>query len=281
MAFQLHPAQLQALRTARRFAGGVRVTEIGNKTPIAYVVRFESVPMQVMQAEISHLCDGEYRELLEGLCNRGYLKQFHRYRRFVGAPFEYQSEGGDTITVRDRNWSLIQVWRTDSSLPGGRKLMHFYTWGRSSKAQKMGKPAKPKRGSLFRPGASFKLEPEGFKLLDEVENASSLKRGNRTGRDRGTQPDRQPGWNRLKIVKSNTGNDLAKLDGKEYRLTGDNDAKFLEILMEKAGAPILAQSLGHECGERSDRIYARLPRAIQRIIDKPGRGTGKKGYRML
>jgi hypothetical protein len=92
---------------------------------------------------------------------------------------------------------------------------------------------------------------------------------------------RTAGVERLQIIRSDTGDDLARLDGEEYRLTGANDAVFLEELQKRKGKPILAQSLERACGERPSRIYGRLPRPIQRTIDKPGLRTGKKGYRML
>jgi hypothetical protein len=108
------------------------------------------------------------------------------------------------------------------------------------------------------------------------------------GRDRlaelageGKRKQKGPGWERLVIVKSNTGDDLARLDGKEYRLTGASDATFLELLQKKQGGPILTNTLQQSCEDRPARIYKRLPNAIQRIIDKPGQRTGKKGYRML
>jgi len=91
----------------------------------------------------------------------------------------------------------------------------------------------------------------------------------------------EPGWKRLTIIKSNTGDDLARIDEKDHRLTGASDATFLDLLQKQQGGPILATTLDKECGDRCARIFARLPKPLQKIIDKPGRGTGKKGYRML
>jgi len=101
--------------------------------------------------------------------------------------------------------------------------------------------------------------------------------GDKTGKRQG----KQPAWQRLVIVKSDTGDDIARLDGKEHRLTGASDATFLELLQKQQGGPILSGTLERSCGGRPARIHARLPKAIQRIIDKPGQRTGKKGYRML
>jgi hypothetical protein len=98
---------------------------------------------------------------------------------------------------------------------------------------------------------------------------------------KGKAKQKEPAWQRLVIVRSDTGDDLAQLDGEAHRLTGANDATFLELLKSKEGGPILGNTLERSCEERPARIYSRLPKAIQRIIDKPGRRTGKKGYRML
>ena len=121
------------------------------------------------------------------------------------------------------------------------------------------------------------------KVLDHVDHGSAVGEGKRNGGENGGKKPKQrgPAWSQLEIIKSDTGNDLARLDGKDHRLTGANDASFLEVVKEKHGTPILAKNLESTCGERPARIYDRLPKAIQRIIDKPGRGTGKKGYRML
>lgn len=93
-------------------------------------------------------------------------------------------------------------------------------------------------------------------------------------------PKLKPAYERLAIQKSDTGDDIALLDGEPHRLTGANDATFIQILQQKQGVPILANTLESQCGERPARIYERLPKPIQDIIDKPGQRTGKKGYRM-
>jgi len=132
------------------------------------------------------------------------------------------------------------------------------------------------------PSPHFLLEPAGFEWLDRAmaTNGGGARQARGAAGGRKSKPV-QPAWERLQIIRSDTGDDLARLDGEEYRLTGANDAVFLEELQKRKGKPILAQSLERACGERPSRIYGRLPRPIQRTIDKPGLRTGKKGYRML
>lgn len=116
-----------------------------------------------------------------------------------------------------------------------------------------------------------------LRAVDELQDLVSSKSGTSGGKQKTTPP----AWERLQIVKSNTGDDLACLDGIEYRLTGANDATLLEQLQMKHGEPILGATLEAQCNERPARIYGRLPKPLQSIIDKPGQRTGRKGYRML
>jgi len=119
----------------------------------------------------------------------------------------------------------------------------------------------------------YRLTEKGLVVVRAQAELAGEKNGKRQGK--------QPAWQRLVIVKSDTGDDIARLDGKEHRLTGASDATFLELLQRQQGGPILSATLERSCDDRPARVYARLPKAIQRIIDKPGQRTGKKGYRML
>ncbi|MEK6675133.1 MAG: hypothetical protein AABZ47_05685 [Planctomycetota bacterium] len=96
---------------------------------------------------------------------------------------------------------------------------------------------------------------------------------------RGVTAEEKPAWARLVIHSSKGADDTAELDGKTFRLTGANDARFLETLQEQKGMTLSATSLGDAIDERPDRVYKRLKKSLQRIIEKPGKG--RKGYRML
>ena len=286
--FNPHPIQVQALRIARRFQRGFRPTKVAGKpVPPASIfskINFDSVPAFVLSAEIGH--STEYGDLIDDLCQRGYLKKHLGYPKCVIPRMEYMGEDGTRVYVHDEDWGEIDV------LPPNAKLFRRHLGGFSGRvtlqvpvpAGAMVKPSKPtgkapkvkRRGGSAAQGFCYELLPEGFKLLDEVEGAPDGQ-----ALTIGEPKQKQPGWQRLVIARSDTGDDLARLDGKEYRLTGANDATFLEQLQGKHGEPVLGTTLETQCSERPARIYDRLPRAIQRIIDKPGRRTGKKGYRML
>ncbi len=87
----------------------------------------------------------------------------------------------------------------------------------------------------------------------------------------------EPAWERLEVIKQRSGNDLAKLNGREHRLPS-KAAEFLVALKEAKGQMVLADTLTRTCGKRADHIFKSLPDDLKAIIDAPGR-TGQ-GYRM-
>ena len=125
MSFQPHPAQVQALRTAKRFREGFRLTKNNGKlippTCILSGIKINQVPPQVLNAEIGHLCTpSERTDLLDYLCNRGYLRREDGDPKCIWAPMEYQTEDGARVFVHDKNWSEIEVLRPDAILPNGK-----------------------------------------------------------------------------------------------------------------------------------------------------------------
>lgn len=88
----------------------------------------------------------------------------------------------------------------------------------------------------------------------------------------------EPAWTRLQIDKQPSGDDIARLDGAEYRLRG-SCADFLELVQAKQGDSVLASTLSCQSGQRANRVFDCLPPELQAIIDKPGKGG--TGYRML
>lgn len=88
----------------------------------------------------------------------------------------------------------------------------------------------------------------------------------------------RPAYARLKLRESNTG-DIAELDGVQHRLSGEKSLRFLQRLQEAKGEPIKGIILQSELNERPSRIHKRLPKPIQAIVEKPGRGSS--GYRMF
>jgi len=82
---------------------------------------------------------------------------------------------------------------------------------------------------------------------------------------------------RRSTLKVNEQAELAILDGVEYRLRGGHAVTFVKILHDARGQRVTATYL-QKLGIRADREYARLPEALQDLIDKPGRG--QKGYRL-
>ena len=125
MSFQPHPAQVQAHRTAKRFREGFRPTKINGKllppTSILGSLGSKEVPSQVLNAEIGHLCTpSERTDLLDYLCNRGYLRREDGDPKCIWAPMEYQTEDGARVFVHDKNWSEIEVLRPDAILPNGK-----------------------------------------------------------------------------------------------------------------------------------------------------------------
>jgi len=280
---------MQALRAAKRFREGLRPAKIkGEPLPPAATTRFtfSEIPSQVLDAEIGHLCGHEERfRVVEDLCNRGYFKKHDGYPICLWAPMEYRTEDGARIFVHDEHWSEIDVLRPENILPDGKAAVKTYLSGTQghivfnvtaaagAPADKRTAPKRlpgPKRKTYKGgPGSCYELQPEGFRLLDQYDQGA------------GKQRRKPPAWERLQIVKSDTGDDIARLDGREHRLTGGNDAIFLERLQQKRGVSILGTTLETDIGERPSRIYERLPAPIRRIIDKPGQRTGKNGYRML
>ena len=88
----------------------------------------------------------------------------------------------------------------------------------------------------------------------------------------------KPAWKRLKIITQTGGDDIAELDGKQYRLKS-KQADFLRALQEAEGNMVLAQTLKDTLHKRADHVYSTLHGDLKRIIDAPGKdGTG---YRML
>ncbi|MCO6437274.1 MAG: hypothetical protein J5J06_09335 [Phycisphaerae bacterium] len=283
MPFQPHPAQLQALRTAKRFKEGIHPTKIGSEIGLGCVIRFETVPSQVMQAEIGHLCaSGGSRELLQDLCNRGYLRKYDRYREFTGAPIEYQTEDGASVLVHDSNWTQIEVRRPGAIAPDGQQFVRHYAWAPGSGAKKAQSPSKQKRANGTRAGCSFQLLPDGYKLLDEMDARTALEDSNRNrgeNRPKNSKP-RGPAWARLELRRSSDGSDHhAQLDGKIIRIRGEAAFRLLDVLQEKRGERVKAGVLQIEIRQRPDRVLNRLDKRLQRIIDRPKKGG--VGYAML
>jgi len=86
----------------------------------------------------------------------------------------------------------------------------------------------------------------------------------------------QPAGGPAKIVVSECGN-LVLVNGQSHRLGGSfSDAAFLRALLAARGSIVLGTELTRLAGERSDRIFKRLPEAVKAHIDRPGKG--KAGY---
>lgn len=96
--------------------------------------------------------------------------------------------------------------------------------------------------------------------------------------DKATAGKQKPAWKRLTLRRS-SGGDLAELDGETYRLSGAGDADFLIMLKKAKGQPVPGRTLETKAQKRPDRVYKALHEALQKIIEKPGRG--QEGYRML
>ena len=110
--------------------------------------------------------------------------------------------------------------------------------------------------------------PSGWELADSADHR----------RNPEVDPPTPTGaWERLKIIEQRSGNDLAILDGEEYRLRS-GAADFLIALQEAKGQMVLADTLTKTFGKRVDRISQSLPDGLKPIIDAPGK-TGQ-GYRM-
>mgnify|MGYP001562712133 FL=1 len=190
MSFQPHPAQVQALRTAKRFRKGFRPVKVNGEplssTSFLSHVGFKQIPSQILVAETGHLCTpGERAYLLEDLCDRGYLKMEDGYPKCLWAPMEYQTEDGARIFVRDEHWSEIDVLRPDAVLPNGKVRVRHYisgTQGRiefkvkaagagSGSGRKRTAPAggsnRNRRRDKGGPGSCYVLLPDGFRLLDQ------------------------------------------------------------------------------------------------------------------
>lgn len=95
--------------------------------------------------------------------------------------------------------------------------------------------------------------------------------------DRTEQKD-TAAWKRLRIRCEKSGNNIAHLDGREYRMT-EGGTLFLKALKEARGRMVKAKTLSDSCGDRADRIHGKLPPELQSIIDPPGKG--RQGYGML
>lgn len=93
-----------------------------------------------------------------------------------------------------------------------------------------------------------------------------------------TEQKHAAAWKRLRIRRETSGNDIAQLDGREYRVR-ESGAAFLNVLKEAKGRMVKGRTLSESCSDRADRIYGKLPPELQSIIDLPGKG--RQGYRML
>lgn len=74
---------------------------------------------------------------------------------------------------------------------------------------------------------------------------------------------------RIRVAKDNCS---VTVDGKVYRLNSNTYGLFIRLLLKNRGQSLKATSIEEETHRRCDRIYAKLPKAIQKLIDKPGRG---------
>lgn len=93
----------------------------------------------------------------------------------------------------------------------------------------------------------------------------------------GTQAD-----STRQVVKPTTikvSEDIVKVNGKPFRLRGGNDSKLLRLLLKKRGKAVKADIIERTIGERPARIFERLPKPVQELIQKPGRG--QTGYILL
>ena len=181
MPFKPHPIQVQALRIARRFQRGFRPTKIAGKpvAPASIIsgITFDSVPAFVLSAEIGHLPGRD--DLIDELCQRGYLRKHHGYPKCIYPRMEYVTEDSTKVYVHDEDWGEIDVLPADAThfrhhlggfsgrvtlrapLPAGVKVKPSKPTGKAPKVERRG-------GSAVR-GICYELLPEGFKLLDEVE----------------------------------------------------------------------------------------------------------------
>lgn len=89
---------------------------------------------------------------------------------------------------------------------------------------------------------------------------------------------RLPVWDRLRIVQNAQGDGVVWLDGKDYRVPSDAALKLLKALQDRKGDAVLGRILGDTIDDRPDHVWDKLPKPLQRIIEKPGRG--RKGYRL-
>ncbi len=87
---------------------------------------------------------------------------------------------------------------------------------------------------------------------------------------------------RLVIRRSHDGSDHSViLDGRLIRVKGDAAIEFMEALASIAeeGQRVKAASLTAQCGQRADLVCRKLPKSLQEIIDKPGRGATGYGLK--
>jgi len=289
MSFQPHPAQLQAIRAAKRFREGFRPVQVYGKpldpNSVLTTISFAEIPAQVLKAEIGHLCaDAEDRRFLDDLCNRGYLRKQDGYPKCECAPMEYQTEDGTRIFIYDKDWSHIAVRCPDAKLPNGKvKMRHYLTTqgrieircnaaaGDSVPDTKLKTPVGRSKRNLRREksgrGSCYELLPDGFQLLDQP--------------DQGTrQTIMRPAWEQLKLYRSADGSDhSAELDGERIRIRGDAALNMLDTLQKKKGERVKALVLQQTLRQRPDKVWKLLDKRLQHIVEAPGKGGA--GYAML
>lgn len=181
MPFKPHPIQVQALRIAKRFQLGFRPTKVGGKplasNSVLTRVKFGEVPAFVLSAELDRVPNRE--ELIDELCQRGYLLRHDGYPRCSFAPMEYMTEDGARVFVHNEHWGQIDV------LPRNAKFFRRQVGGFSgqvrisvptsalpnAKQRKRSVPAATKAAVRGKKpvGSCYELRPAGFALLDENE----------------------------------------------------------------------------------------------------------------
>jgi len=66
------------------------------------------------------------------------------------------------------------------------------------------------------------------------------------------------------------------VDGELFTLRSNSYGHFIRKLLARRGSAVKCKVIERETGSRCDRIYAKLPKPIQTLISKPGRG--QTGY---
>jgi hypothetical protein len=184
MPFKPHPIQVQALRIAKRFQRGLRPTRVAGKPVGEHFrgIKFCSVPAFVLSAEIGHVPDRD--DLIDELCQRGYLVKHDGYPKCPYVPMEYETEDGARVFVHDEDWCQIDV------LPHNAKFFRRHVGGFSGQISlRVPSPAganvKPSKSTVKAPkarrrrdpagqGDCYEIMPDGFKLLDELDDPVTL-----------------------------------------------------------------------------------------------------------